>query len=116
MYASRLSGMAPFKVMEVLRRARELEAKGLDVVHMEVGEPDFPTPEPIVKAGQRALLKGYTKYTDARGTPELRRVIAEYYQSDYGLDIDEDRIFITAGGSGALLLTTALLMNPVKIC
>ena len=112
MYASRLSGMAPFKVMEVLRRARELEAKGFDVVHMEVGEPDFPTPEPIVKAGQKALSKGHTKYTDARGIPELRREIAEYYQSDYGLDINEDQIFITAGGSGALLLTTALLMNP----
>ena len=112
MYASRLSGIAPFKVMEVLRRARELEAQGFDVVHMEVGEPDFPTPEPVVKAGQKALSKGHTKYTDARGIPELRRGIAEYYQSDYGLDINEDQIFITAGGSGALLLTTALLMNP----
>ncbi len=98
--------------MKVLRRANELEAEGHEVVHMEVGEPDFPTAPPIVDAGHEALRLGLTKYTDARGAPALRSAIASYYNSDYGLDIDERRIFVTAGGSGALLLTTALLLNP----
>ncbi len=104
--------MSPFKVMKVLRRANELEASGHDVVHMEVGEPDFPTPAPIVQAGARALSTGQLKYTDARGLPALRTAIARYYQTDYGLDIDERRIFVTVGGSGALLLATALLLDP----
>ncbi|MDA1300302.1 MAG: aminotransferase class I/II-fold pyridoxal phosphate-dependent enzyme [Proteobacteria bacterium] len=111
-YAKRLVDMAPFRVMKVLRRANELSAQGLDVVHMEVGEPDFPTPAPIIRAGARALSAGQLKYTDARGLGTLREAIARYYQTDYGLDIDERRIFVTVGGSGALLLTTALLMDP----
>ena len=111
-YSSRLSTITPFKVMEVLRRAKELEAQGHHVIHMEVGEPDFPTPPPIVSAGQRGLASGYTKYTDARGLPQLRTAVAEYYKSDYGLDLSEDRVFITAGGSGALLLATALVLDP----
>jgi aspartate/methionine/tyrosine aminotransferase len=111
-YANRLASIQPFKVMEVLRRANELQSQGQDVIHMAVGEPDFATPEPIIRAGQDALAKGHTKYTDARGDAALRSAIANYYATDYALDISEDRIFITAGGSGALLLTTALLLNP----
>lgn len=109
---SRLSSIEPFKAMQVLRRAGELESEGFDVIHMEVGEPNFPTPAPIVAAGQTALAEGKTKYTDARGIGPLREAIANYYREDYGLDISEERIFVTPGGAGALLLTTALLMNP----
>jgi aspartate/methionine/tyrosine aminotransferase len=109
---SRLSSIKPFKAMQVLRRAGELESQGYDVIHMEVGEPSFPTPAPIVAAGQTALSQGQTKYTDARGIVELREAISEYYRSDYGLEISEERIFVTSGGSGALLLSTALLLNP----
>ena len=108
----RLSSIEPFKVMEVLRRAIELSSDGADIVHMAVGEPDFPTPEPITLAGRDALMNDSTKYTDARGLAELRLAVANYYATDYGLDVDEDRIFITPGASGALLLTTALLMEP----
>ena len=108
----RLSSIEPFKVMEVLRRAIELSSDGADIVHMAVGEPDFPTPEPITIAGRDALMNGSTKYTDARGLAELRLAVANYYATDYGLDVDENRIFITPGASGALLLTTALLMEP----
>lgn len=108
----RLTAIEPFKVMEVLRRAIELGNSGADVVHMAVGEPDFPTPAPITIAGRDAVMDGATKYTDARGLAELRLAVANYYATDYGLDVDEDRIFITPGASGALLLTTALLMEP----
>jgi len=109
---SRLSSIKPFKAMQVLRRAGELENQGFDVIHMEVGEPSFPTPAPIVAAGQTALAEGRTKYTDARGIVKLREAISDYYRDDYGLDISEERIFVTSGGSGALLLSTALLLNP----
>ena len=109
---SRLSSIKPFKAMQVLRRAGELENQGFDVIHMEVGEPSFPTPAPIVAAGQTALARGQTKYTDARGIVKLREAISDYYRDDYGLDISEERIFVTSGASGALLLSTALLLNP----
>jgi aspartate/methionine/tyrosine aminotransferase len=109
---SRLSSIKPFKAMQVLRRAGELESQGFEVIHMEVGEPSFSTPAPIVAAGQTALARGQTKYTDARGIVKLRKAISDYYRDDYGLDISEERIFVTSGGSGALLLSTALLLNP----
>ena len=78
--AKRLSKIAPFRLMELLARANELASLGHDVIHLEVGEPDFDTPPPIVAAGVRAILEGKTKYTDARGTPELRQTISEFYQ------------------------------------
>ncbi|HKI74120.1 MAG TPA: pyridoxal phosphate-dependent aminotransferase [Pseudomonadales bacterium] len=110
-YADRLDDIQPFRVMGLLARANELAAAGHDVVHMEVGEPDFPTPEPIVRAGMAALRDGLTKYTPAQGVPALRDTIANFYRTDYGLDIDPARIIVTAGGSGALLLASALLIN-----
>ena len=75
-YARRLSEIQPFRVMKLLARANELEQQGNDVVHMEVGEPDFATPEPIVAAGMQALQQGKTKYTGAQGIMELRQAIA----------------------------------------
>jgi aspartate/methionine/tyrosine aminotransferase len=110
-YARRLSEIEPFRVMKLLARANELEAEGHDVIHMEVGEPDFPTPEPIVKAGQQALQEGRTRYTNARGIIELREAISGHYASRYGISIDPERIFVTAGASGALTLSTLLLLN-----
>jgi aspartate/methionine/tyrosine aminotransferase len=110
-YARRLSEIEPFRVMKLLARANELESEGFDVVHMEVGEPDFPTPEPIVNAGRQALLEGRTRYTNAQGIIELRSAISAHYASRYGIAIDPERIFVTAGASGALTLATALLLN-----
>jgi aspartate/methionine/tyrosine aminotransferase len=110
-YAHRLEEIQPFRVMKLLARANELAQDGGDVIHMEVGEPDFPTPAPIIEAGQQALLEGRTRYTPASGIPELREAVSGYYRSHYSLEISPDRIFITAGASGALLLTTALLIN-----
>ncbi len=75
--ASRARRVEPFHVMRLLGRARELEAAGRSVVHLEIGEPDFPTPEPILAAGQRALAAGQTHYTPAAGLPTLRQAIAD---------------------------------------
>lgn len=111
MFADRLNNIAPFRVMEVLARAAELEALGHRVVHLEVGEPDFVTSAPIVKAGQKALESGHTKYTQATGIPELREAIAAHYLS-FGVQVAPERIIITAGASGGLTLLAALLLNP----
>jgi len=110
--ALRLAGIAPFHVMRILARARELEAAGRDIVHMEIGEPDFPTPAPVIAAGQRALAEGRTKYTPAAGLPELRRAIAGHYAGRYGVAVDPDRVLVTPGASGALQLLLASLVNP----
>ena len=110
-YAERVRKIEPFRVMDIVARAAALEAEGHDVVHMEVGEPDFPTPGAIVKAGQKALTAGKTKYTTAQGLPELRECISQQYMDWYGISIDPSRIFVTTGGSAALLLVTSMLLN-----
>ncbi|MEZ5578174.1 MAG: pyridoxal phosphate-dependent aminotransferase [Candidatus Competibacteraceae bacterium] len=110
--ARRMADIAPFHVMALLARARELEAAGRSIVHMEIGEPDFPTAEPIVAAGQRALAAGRTRYTAAAGLPELRQAISDHYRERYGVEIPARRILITPGASGALQLATAALINP----
>ena len=110
MYAQRLDKIAPFRVMELLERARALEAEGHDVVHFEVGEPDFPTAAPIAEAGVAAIVGEQTKYTEALGIPELRQSIASYYGA-MGVQVAWERIVITAGASGGLVLLNALLLN-----
>ena len=113
-YSARSRAIEPFHVMALLARANELQAAGHDVIHLEIGEPDFTTAEPIIAAGQAALAAGKTRYTAARGLPELREAISGFYQQRYGLDIDSSRILITPGGSGALLLASSLLVDPGK--
>jgi len=110
--AERAAAIEPFHVMRLLARAREMEAAGRKVIHMEVGEPDFRTPEPIIAAGQRALAAGRTHYTPARGLPELRAAIAGHYRRRFGLAIDAERILITPGASGGLQLLLSALLDP----
>jgi aspartate/methionine/tyrosine aminotransferase len=108
----RSADIEPFRVMAILAEARALEAQGRDIVHMEVGEPDFPTPEPIVAAGIAALQAGHTHYTPALGLPQLRSAIAGYYQVRHGVAVDPARVAVTPGASGALLLVMAALFDP----
>ena len=110
--ADRLAHIEPFHVMELLTRARALETAGRSIVHMEVGEPDFPTAEPVVAAGIKALRRGDTFYTPAAGLPALREALSDYYRREYGVTVDPSRIFVTPGASGALLLALALLVDP----
>ncbi len=102
----------PFYVMELLARAKELESSGRSIVHMEIGEPDFPTPAPVVAAAKVALDRGYTRYLPATGLPELKCQIAGFYRSRYGLPLDPARIVITPGSSGALQLVLSVLIEP----
>ncbi len=111
-YSRRSHEIAPFHVMSLLARAQALEQAGHDVIHLEIGEPDFTTAEPVVRAGQAALAAGHTRYTAARGLPALRQAISGFYRSHYGLDVDPERILVTPGGSGALLLASSLLVDP----
>ncbi|MDH5446384.1 MAG: pyridoxal phosphate-dependent aminotransferase [Gammaproteobacteria bacterium] len=109
--ASRIERIEPFHVMALLARARQLEAEGRDIVHMEIGEPDFPTPQPIVEAGMEAIREGDVHYTPATGLPELREAISGFYQGHYGLELDPRRVIITPGASGALLLALGVLLE-----
>ena len=107
----RVADIESFKVMDLLKRAKQLDSEGQDVVHMEAGEPDFLTAEPIAHAAKKAIDMGMTQYTPAAGIPELREKISEWYFQHYGLDVSADRIVVTTGASSALLMVFALLTD-----
>ena len=110
--ADRMQDIQPFRVMELLSRARQLEAEGRDIVHMEIGEPDFPSPEPVIRAVKNAIAEGDVHYTPATGMLALREAIAGFYLHRYGVLVEPDRIVVTPGASGALLLVLGSLLNP----
>jgi aspartate/methionine/tyrosine aminotransferase len=109
--ARRAAEIEPFEVMDVLSRAQALERAGRRVVHMEIGEPDFTAPAPVVEAGVRALREGRTAYTAALGVHALREAIALHYQARFSVQIEPERIAITAGASGGLLTVSALYVD-----
>src|SRR5438094_613117 len=111
--ARRAAEIAPFEVMDVLSRAQALERAGRHVVHMEIGEPDFTAPEPVVEAGVRALREGRTAYTATLGLAALREAIAQHYASRFGADLPPERVAITAGASGGLLTVAALYVDAL---
>jgi aspartate/methionine/tyrosine aminotransferase len=110
--AARMADIAPFHVMELMAQAQSLEARGRSIVHLEVGEPDFPTPAPIIEAAQRFIATGHVHYTPALGLPQLREAIAGFYRSRYGREVAPERIVVTAGASGALMLALGVLVGP----
>ncbi|RQD77046.1 MAG: pyridoxal phosphate-dependent aminotransferase [Candidatus Syntrophonatronum acetioxidans] len=103
--------ISPFMVMEVLERAKELESSGKSIIHLEIGEPDFDTPEPVKEAAARAIQKGDTRYTPSLGKKELREDIAHYYYNTYGVDISPERVIVTMGSSSAMLLAFSALLE-----
>ncbi|MFZ5723065.1 MAG: pyridoxal phosphate-dependent aminotransferase [Pseudomonadota bacterium] len=111
-WANRLAGIQPFHVMALLGRAQAMEAAGRDIIHLEVGEPDFPTPPAIVAAGQAALAAGATFYTPSLGLPALRTAIAGWYRDRFGVEVRPEQVVVTPGASGALLLALALVADP----
>ncbi len=108
---SRAADIRPFYVMDLLARAKQLEAEGRSVLHLEVGEPDFATPQPIIDAGISALRQLKTHYTPALGLPELRQSIADHYRTRFGITIDPGRVIVTPGASGALQLALSVLVD-----
>ncbi len=110
--SARMADIAPFHVMEVMGRAQAAAAEGRDIVHMEVGEPDFDTAEPIVEAAVRAQRAGHTHYTLALGMTALREAIAGFYLDRYGVRVEPRRVVVTPGASGALQLVLWALVDP----
>ncbi len=110
--AARATEIQPFEVMEVLARANELQRAGRHIVRMEIGEPDFTAPGPVVEAAASAMRDGLTAYTPALGLSELREEVAAFYARRYGVNVSPARIAITAGASGALLLALATVLDP----
>lgn len=104
--------VTPFRVMSVMERALQLEKMGRKIVHMEVGEPDFTTAQPIIEAAKVALDRGLTQYTSAAGLEALREKISHFYSSRNRIDIDPSRILITPGASGGLTLLAHMLVGP----
>ena len=107
-----MAHIAPFEVMEVLARAQAMQAAGRDVIHLEVGEPAFPTPQPLVAAARRALADHPMGYTSALGLEPLREQISAHYRDRFGVDVAPERIVVTAGSSAALLMALGALVDP----
>jgi len=108
----RVRGVQPFLAMEVMERAFALEREGRRVLHLEIGEPDFPPPPAAVEACRAALAAGQTRYTDSRGLPALRQAIAEDKGRRAGVPVDPERVLVTSGTSPAMLLAFSLLLEP----
>ncbi|MBW2332584.1 MAG: pyridoxal phosphate-dependent aminotransferase [Deltaproteobacteria bacterium] len=110
--ASRAIDFRSFIVMDVLERASVLERQGQDIIHLEVGEPDFDTPQCIREAGIKAIREGKTHYTHSQGIPELRDAICRHYMEKYAVNVDPEQIIITSGTSPALLLIFSSFLEP----
>jgi aspartate aminotransferase len=110
--ADRMGRLGTETAFEVLARARALEAQGRSIIHLEIGEPDFHTPEHIKEAGIRALRDGFTHYTPAAGLPEARAAIAEYVARTRAIDVTPEHVVITPGGKPVIFFVTLALINP----
>ncbi len=110
--AARTDRIEPFRVMELVKRARELERSGRSIIHLSIGEPDFTAPAPVTDALQRAVAAGATGYTPALGLQPLREAIARHAGETGDVDVDPGRIVVTAGASAALLLACCALVEP----
>ena len=101
----------PFIVMDILERALRLEKEGSPIIHLEIGEPDFRTPQSIIDEAVESLKKGQTHYTDSRGIIELRNAIASYYSKNYGVNVSEEQVLVTMGSSPGLLLVLSAIID-----
>lgn len=111
MISKRTQEMTPFIVMDVLERAHEMERRGTHIIHMEVGEPDFDTPQCIKDAACRALNDGHTHYTHSLGILELREAICEHYYEKYNVSVGPDQVVISSGTSPAMFVMFAALLE-----
>jgi len=107
-----MSEIEPFFVMEIQRRALELAASGRDIIHMEIGQPDFGAPAPVLHRARQALQESTLGYTETAGLPTLRQTIACWYHHRFGVALSADRILLTTGASGAFMVLLGSLINP----
>jgi len=112
MISHRALEMPPFIVMEILEKAQAMERQGKKVIHMEIGEPDFGTPQAVRDAGCKAIQSGKTQYTHSLGLFELREAIAEHYNNKYGVEVSPEQVIVTSGTSPAMLLVFSALLSP----
>jgi len=108
----RSAAIQPFIAMDILDKSHCLELQGKKIIHLELGEPDFPTPENVLIAANKAVKDGYTSYTPTQGLFELRRAVSEFYWEEYQVETDTDCIMITMGSSPAMFLIFGALLNP----
>ena len=108
----RAQEITPFLVMDILERAKELERQGEHIIHLEIGEPDFATPQVVTDAARRALAAGETQYTHSQGLLELREVLCDHYQGKYGVKLSPEQFIVTSGTSPAMVLIFAGLLDP----
>jgi (5-formylfuran-3-yl)methyl phosphate transaminase len=106
------SSISPFIAMDVMEKAQQLEKEGKNIIHLEVGEPDFETPKPIKDAAINAIKSGDTHYTNSMGKKEFREIIAQYYRMKYQVEISPDQIIVTSGSSPAMYLIFAAILEP----
>ena len=112
MISEKAKNITPFIVMEVLERASVLEKEGKNIIHLEVGEPDFNVPASVLKASETAMKQGQTHYTHSLGDPELRQEICNTYLKNYGVHISPEQVIVTSGTSPAILMVLFALCNP----
>ncbi|HET6350750.1 MAG TPA: pyridoxal phosphate-dependent aminotransferase [Coriobacteriia bacterium] len=110
--SNRAQAIRPFVVMDIVARAKELESQGRDIVRLEIGDPDFPTPKVIAEACEAAIAEGSTHYTQSLGLPDLRSAITADYRTKYGVEIDPEDIVVSQGTSPAMLLLFGALLDP----
>ena len=111
MVSKRTEEMTSFIVMDVLEKACELECRGIDIVHLEVGEPDFDTPECVKEACCKAVRDGFTHYTHSLGLLALREAICQYYHEKYNVSVDPGQVIVTSGSSPAIFMLFAALLE-----
>lgn len=111
MVAARIKNISSFIVMDVLERAHEMERQGINIIHLEVGEPDFDAPECVKAATEKAFRDGYTHYTHSLGMVELREAICQYYFDKYHVSVDPDQIAVCSGTSPAMLAVFSALLE-----
>src|SRR5438445_2255798 len=109
--AEKMSRIGTESAYEVLAKARELEKQGKKIIHLEIGEPDFPTPAHVIEAGKRALDEGWTKYGPSPGFPELREAIAAYVSRTRGIKVGADNVCVVPGGKPTMFFSMVALLE-----
>jgi aspartate aminotransferase len=110
--AEKMSHIGTESAFEVLARARALEKQGKNIIHLEIGEPDFPTPAHVIEAGKRAMDEGWTKYGPTPGFPEFRESIAAYVSRTRGIKVDADNVCVVPGGKPIMFYSMMALIEP----